>query len=628
MAEPLMMKLPAMRIAWPVPFFLAVLGIAGAGCRTRPPAPRGLVMADMVFDATAAQEKRLDELLRDKDSYLGRIFKTARLNVLLPEKKWTGRVKENGVSRQALFFVDDMRGRCRVKNNGEGKIAFAIFNPRGSRLVYSMYLAKHKSEKLVFRKEFASEQAFSGEIPLDDSRSDFDIVLETRGQGLGAWINPQLVGRKDEPRVFVVIVLDSVRSDHTSLYGYPRRTTPALEKLALDARVFRNAYSTTSWTLPAHVSLFSGRDLLGHGVLGPGDRIQESYPLLAEVFQQNGFVTAAFTGGGFVDDRFGFYRGFQVYSNKPGGIFLKDSSERVLKHFRSFAEACWGEDLFVFLHTYQAHAPYKFPGRFKGAINADLRSNLIGPVNFLSSKRSAWFKPIDPAGRQELLDAYDTAIFYADQTLVDGVVGFLKEKKAYEQATIVVASDHGEEFYDHGGWEHGHSLYNELIRIPLLIKYAKNRRRGTDGSLASIADVPRLLLQGSGLRTDPANFPGIADAERRVLPIALPVSPIIKEIPTRVSFVDGRFHFIYNIIDRQALKIFAPPPRDLPVYEFYERRDARETQNLATGRSPALKQFHDRLASYLRQWRRSRGGQQETDENLRRELKALGYLND
>ena len=172
-----------MKIAWLVLFFPALLGIVGAGCRTRQPAPRGLVMADMVFDATAAQEKRLGELLGDRDSYLGRIFRTGKLNVLLPAKKWTRRVKENGVSRQALFFVDDMRGRCRVKTNGERKIAFSIFNPNGSRLVYSMYFARHKTEKLVFRKEFTSEQAFSGEISLDSTRSDFDIVLETPRAG-------------------------------------------------------------------------------------------------------------------------------------------------------------------------------------------------------------------------------------------------------------------------------------------------------------------------------------------------------------------------------------------------------------------------------------------------------------
>ncbi|MCU0236540.1 MAG: sulfatase [Acidobacteria bacterium] len=610
--------------------FTALLAalLAAGGCRAGDASPRGLVAAGMAFATTAANEARFDELLRDRDSELGRVFRTERINTLLPAAKWTGRVKANGVSRQALFFVDDMRGRCRIPSRGERRFTFTLFNPKGSHLSYSVYFASGGREKQVFRKKFTHEQFFSAEIPLDGSGRDLDIVLETRGQGIGAWINPQLVGRKREPRVFVVIVLDSVRADHTSLYGYPRRTTPALEALARDARVFGNAYSTTSWTLPAHASLFSGRDLLGHGVLGPQDRIREDVPLLAETFQQLGFATAAFTGGGFVDDRFGFHRGFQVYSNKPGGVFLKDSSERVLKHFRSFAEAHWGEDLFVFLHTYQAHAPYKFPGKFKGAVNPGLRFNLIGPVNFLTRKRSAWFKPVAADELQALIDTYDTSIYYADQALVGGVVAFLREKGAYERATIAVASDHGEEFYDHGSWEHGHSLYNELIRIPLLIKYPASRQRGSDDSLTSIADVPRLLLQGSGLRVDPARFPDAPDRGSRVLPVSLPVSPIIKEIPTKVSFVDDRFHFIYNVIDREALAIFDPQPRALPVYEFYERRDLRQTVNLAAGRSPELKRFHERLAAYLRQLRRLPGRQQEIDENLKRELKSLGYLGD
>lgn len=606
--------------------FLALLAVGS--CRAVKASPRGLVAANMAFATTAANEKRLGELLQDRNSELGKVFRTDRINTLLPANKWTGRVKWNGVSRQALFFVDDMRGSCRVKNRGERKFTFSLFNPNGSRLSYSIYFKNHNKEKLVFRKKFTREQSFSGEIAMSGSWPDFEIILETRGQGIGAWINPQFLGLKDEPRVFVVIVLDSVRADHTSLYGYPRPTTPALARLAPDSRIFRNAYSSTSWTLPAHVSLFSGRDLLGHGVLGPHDRIREDYPLLAEVFQQNGFLTAAFTGGGFVDDRFGFHRGFQVYSNKPGAIFLKDSSERVLKHFKNFAEASWGEDLFVFLHTYQAHAPYKFPGQFKGAVNAGLGFNLIGPANFLSSKRSAWFKPVAAGERQALVDTYDTAIYYADQALIAGVVAYLKEKGAYGRATIAVASDHGEEFYDHGSWEHGHSLYNELIRIPLVIKYPESRRSGTDDSLTSIADIPRLLLQGSGLRTDPAYFPEAAGPGKRVLAVSLPVSPIIQEIPTKVSFVDDRFHFIYNIIDRKALEIFDPQPRDLPVYEFYERRDGRETVNLAASRSPALKQFHERLAAYLRRLRQLPGQKQELDENLKRELKSLGYLND
>ena len=369
-------------------------------------------------------------------------------------------------------------------------------------------------------------------------------------------------------------------------------------------------------------------DLAGHRVLGPTDRLGWDYPLLAEVFQKNGFATAAFTGGGFVDDQYGFHRGFEVYSDRSGDVFLTDSAERVLNNFRRFADTVWGEDLFIFLHTYQAHAPYKFPSRFKAAINPDLNDNLLGPDNFLGDKKVECFKELPATVRQVLLDLYDTAIFYADQALVAGVTDYLKEKRAYDEATIAVLSDHGEEFYDHGSWEHGHSLYNELIRIPLVIKFPGKRWRGTDNVLTSIADVPFLLLKDSGLESPQEFLRDGRRQEKRVLSVALPVSPIIKEIPAKVSFVDERFHFIYNMIDRKALDVFDPQPPEPQVYEFYDRRDEGETINLAASRPQALKEFHARLAGYVRRLRAARGREQELDENLRRELKSLGYLND
>ncbi|MCP5048137.1 MAG: sulfatase-like hydrolase/transferase, partial [bacterium] len=169
---------------------------------------------------------------------------------------------------------------------------------------------------------------------------------------LGAWINPRLTVNNKNPKIVVVIVLDTLRRDHTSLYGYSRNTTPTLETLSKDATVFQNAYTTTSWTLPAHVSLFSGKNLAEHGVITPNDRISLQYPLVAEIFQQKGYVTAAFTGGGFIEDSFGFARGFQFYSNIPGRAFSMNSAERVFNHFKNYIAGFWGNDLFIFLHTY------------------------------------------------------------------------------------------------------------------------------------------------------------------------------------------------------------------------------------------------------------------------------------
>jgi|GEM_PF-6903450 len=546
-----------MKLKWKI-ILVGLLLVAGVCCR-RQPVPGGLAASAISIAAPAGAEKRLGEL-RAGDPDLAGVLRTGTINTLLAENPWAGRIRENGVSQQALLFVDDMSARWNLGRSGKRRLAFSIFHPAGSQLSYRVHFESRGRKWLAYELNATRRQLAHGAVDMDPSWKDLRVTLETRGRGIGAWVNPRFIANGKRPRVFVVIVLDSVRADHTSLHGYARDTTPAWAALGRDGRVFRRAYSTSSWTLPAHVSLFSGRDLPDHRVLGPTDRIGEDYPLLAEVFQKNGFATAAFTGGGFVDAQFGFHRGFQVYSNRPGGVFLMDSAERVLSHFRNFAEQHWGENLFVFLHTYQAHAPYKFPSRFKPAINPGLKRNLLGPANFLGDRKSACFRELAAADRQELVDLYDTAIFYADQALVGGVAGFLKEKGAYDEATIAVVSDHGEEFYDHGSWEHGHSLYGELIRVPMVIKFPHGRRRGLDDGLTSIADLPGLLLQSAGLDTPPGFAPAVRRGPTRVLAAALPVSPIIQGIPAKVSFVDDRFHFIHNQIDRRALSLFDPPP--------------------------------------------------------------------
>ncbi len=608
------------------PLLPAVLLLAGGGCR-RQPVPSGLAACALSIAAPAGAEQRLGEL-RAGDPDLAKVMRTGTINTLLAENPWAGRIRENGVSQQALFFVDDMSARWSVGRGGKRRLAFSIFHPQGSQLSYRVHFESQGRKWLAYERNATQRQFFHEAVEVDPSWRDLRVTLETRGRGIGAWVNPRFIADRKKPRVFVVIVLDSVRADHTSLHGYVRDTTPAWAALGRDGRVFSRAYSSSSWTLPAHVSLFSGRDMPDHRVLGPTDHIGEDYPLLAEVFQRNGFTTAAFTGGGFVDAQFGFHRGFQVYSNKPGDVFLMDSAGKVLRHFKDFAEQHWGEDLFVFLHTYQAHAPYKFPSRFKTAINPGLKSNLLGPGNFLGDKRVACFKELASADRRELIDLYDTAIHYADQALVGGVAGFLKEKGAYDQATIAVLSDHGEEFYDHGSWEHGHSLYGELIRIPMVIKFPHGRRRGLDDHLTSIADLPSLLLQAGGLKAPPGFAPAVRRGPTRILAAALPVSPIIKGIPAKVAFVDDRFHFIHNQIDRRASAFFDPPPPELRVHELYDLRDTGQRHDLAAGRPPALKGFHERLAAYLRRLRAARGSGGALDDGLRRELKSLGYLGD
>ncbi len=587
----------------------------------------GLTASGLLFELPENAEKKFEDAVKSRD--LEGIFKREKINFFYTDHSWIGRIKDRGVSHQALFTIDDTKIVYKVGNPDRQRLNFSIYNPTGSKLFYRIYLENKTGKKKLYSGFFNGLKFFSGFVKFDHSfKKDVRLVFETRGKGPGAWVNPRFARKKKNPRIFVCIVLDTLRYDHTSLYGYERKTTPFIDELASDSLVFKRAYSSTSWTLPAHVSLFSGKNLIEHRVTTPENRIPGDVPLVAEVFQKHGFVTAAFTGGGFVDDLYGFHRGFQVYSVLPGRVFHLRSAEMVFNHFKNYIETYWGDDLFVFLHTYQVHAPYKFPPKYVRHFNKDLKVNLKGPGNFIRDKKTGCYAPIEEENRRILLDMYDTAIYYADEALVGGVIGYLKKKGVYDRSMIVVTSDHGEEFYDHGSWEHGHSLYNELIRIPLIIKYPGNREKGVDPSLVSITDIPGTMLKESGLPYDESVFAVPSGDKERVLPVLFPHSPIIKQVPPKVSFVSKDYHFIYNIINPEDIKFFDPPPGSLEIFELYAAEDLKETTNLAKKRSKEMRNFRTRLKTYLRLLRDLEGTKGKLDKKLEKELKSLGYLQD
>lgn len=570
-------------------------------------------------------EERFKHLTEKND--LGKHFKPGRVNSFCQKNPWIGRIKDRDVSYQAIFTIDNSKIICKTTNSNARGLHFSIYHPLNSTLTYSISIVNNLTPKKVFSKSFNHKFFFAGYIPFEkDITGDEKIVFETKGKGLGAWVNARLHTVKQDPKVFLVIVLDTLRCDHTSLYGYHRKTTPFLEKLAADSVVFDHAFSTTSWTLPAHVSLFSGKDLSEHGVVAPIDSISEEYPLVAEIFQMKGFLTAAFTGGGFVEDSYGFYRGFQYYSNEPGNVFSMNSAERVFNHFKNYITRFRGNDLFIFLHTYQMHAPYKAPHPYIEKINKNLEGNLFGVSKFIKHKHEH-YKPLEQAKKQQLIDLYDASILYADEALLGNTMDYLKQEGLYENAMIVVLSDHGEEFYDHGSWEHGHILYNELIKIPLVIKYPSyTNKKEIKEALVSISDIPGMILKEAGFQYDETHFKVQIGESNRVLPVLLPVSPIIKQFLSKVSFISSEYHFIYNQVDQKKLAFFNPPPGNIPVYELYKRNDIKEENNVYKKYFQQVVQFKKRVKSYLDKLKKLKRKQKGLDSDLEKKLKSLGYL--
>jgi arylsulfatase A-like enzyme len=291
----------------------------------------------------------------------------------------------------------------------------------------------------------------------------------------------------------VLIVLDTVRADHLSLYGYPRDTTPALAALARDAVVYRNAIAPDTWTASSHASLFTGVMPSVHGVRYVGAEHSEDgvhalgdgFPVLAERLAGAGWRTGAFIGNdGFLDPVFGLNRGFERYQHKgmlPAG--------NLIATVVPWLQRRQGRAVFLFMNVMDAHEPYAalppydrmFPGHADGV-----------PAKPVPGRAP------DAVTTAHWISQYDGEIRYVDDRLGE-LFSALRAAGRYDGALIVVTADHGELFGEHGRWGHGGAPVRELVHVPLVVKYPGNVRRGVEEPPVSLVDVPSTILALLGL---------------------------------------------------------------------------------------------------------------------------------
>jgi arylsulfatase A-like enzyme len=272
----------------------------------------------------------------------------------------------------------------------------------------------------------------------------------------------------------VFIVVDTLRADHVSLYGYPRATTPQLEAFAHDAVVYENAISPGTWTVPAHAAMFTGMWPSYAGAERvAADRILTT-PIdpraatLAELLQARGFRTAAFVANTtYVARVLGFHRGFDEFFDWKLGAadgvrnalvrWLEPRSDRV----------------FVFANILDPHEPYEPPKpydtRFPGA---DSRYGAQMTSLLLSGVRAT------PEIQAHFVSRYDGEVAFTDEQL-GALFADLKRVGRYDGALVIVTSDHGELLGEHGLAGHGLAPYEQLVRVPLMVKYPRNARAGS-----------------------------------------------------------------------------------------------------------------------------------------------------
>jgi arylsulfatase A-like enzyme len=529
------------------------------GC-SRPPVPVDLLDAgDSLVEAVAAGA--------GKDTVLKRVQQGLRINDLLyrgfPAGP-PGRLRfaldiPKGTRLQAAVAIDprfhDRPGVefvVKVRRDGREEVAWTL-------LVDPIARAEHRAW-----------------VPVDVDLARFagkrrELVLETRGYeqtgeaGRAFWGTPALTVSRQAPLAIIYLV-DTLRADHTGVYGYPRPTTPELDAFAGDAVVFEAAVAHASWTKPSVASILTSQLPGQHRAVQLRDPLDPSQVTLAQRLEAQGFATgAAIANSVIYGEESAFDRGFDVFAGLHGDDDTRSKlvgADVVVDQALAFLRARRGMPTFLYIHTMDPHVPYAPPAPFDRMFEP--HPTETHPAR---DPRTDFKEPLD---RERMIAQYDGDIAFGDREFGR----FVRELKAlglYEDALVVFLADHGEEFLDHGLWLHGRSLFDELIRIPLVVKFPGNRGAGT-----------RVARQVQGIDV----VPTVLEAMRLPLPSGLAGLPLQRalergEAPRPALAEISHRGFVAHGVrteDEKYIRRFSPDDDELL---FDLRRDPREQTSVA-----------------------------------------------
>lgn len=298
------------------------------------------------------------------------------------------------------------------------------------------------------------------------------------------------------PNIFLLNI-DMLRADHVGLYGYPRATTPVIDRLGREGVWFSAARSHAPWTYPSVVSLLSGVHPSSHGATysESGDTyvtttVPSQLPTLATLLQAAGYSTAAFITNPLLKKSSGLDRGFDDFRDEFVGTWKRHSAapwsrssmsaENVHRTVLEWLDARPAEPLFAYIHYIDVHGPYLTPKPF---------GRPEGSVDSATAEKAR----LSGIPRQLAIDLYDGELLHLDR-LIGDFVAALDERGVLANSVVVITADHGEEFGEHGGHGHGHSLFEEMLHVPFLIlrTEAMPYSRRIDMPVAQIDILPTL----------------------------------------------------------------------------------------------------------------------------------------
>jgi arylsulfatase A-like enzyme len=460
----------------------------------------------------------------------------------------------------------------------------------------------------------------------------------------------------------ILIVMDTTRRDHLPFYGYARNTAPQLDGLARESLLFTNAYSPSPWTLPAHASLMTGlypsahgADYNVHATSQPAvNRLQQDFTTLAELLSQYGYRTAGVVGATFCHRFFGIAQGFDYYDDdfrtvthdlhhyavfqvanqwlSLGNFFsrhgyhgIRTAAELNQMVFSWLGEN-YGHPFFLFINYFDPHWPYAppppydllFEGKDERLIidthgsDWNLFAKVINNQHSLTDKE-----------KRHLLSQYDGEIAYLDYH-IGQLLERLKRLNIYDESMIVITADHGESFGEHSLMDHGRALYEELLRIPLIVKYPRSRKiNGTCSSRVSLIDLmPTVLaaleipapdqLQGNVLTEVPDDRRVFAEHYRDRLWIEKFGERFDRDL---IALYSGDFKYIGASHGQHEL--------------YNVSGDPRESHNLVHELPDIAATMHEETEKRLAHFESAKSGKHDllqADDAIKQKLRALGYM--
>ena len=490
--------------------------------------------------------------------------------------------------------IDDEVRRT-VPASPPSRLRYTVDIPARARLTFSLGIpAEHQNqpavefvvkvrqggwEKTVFTELLdpiqrpAHRRWVPAEVDLAPYAGKADLFLETRGYEENAedarrafWGTPAITVEDDAAPLVVIYLVDTLRADHTTPYGYARDTTPELARFAEDAVLFESAVAQASWTKPSVASLFTSLLPGRHRAVQLRDSLDAGHVTLAEMLHNKGYTTGATIANSIIylqgvnfDQGFDFFDGMHGAEKRPSKMVeaagVVDAALRWLDERPGFPT-------FLYVHTVDPHVPYTPPPPFDRMYEPHPAAdhNAVDP-------RVDYREPLD---RDRFVAQYDGEIAYGDREFGRFVRG-LRERGLYDRALIVFMADHGEEFQDHGGWLHGRSVYDELIRIPLIVKFPGQSDAGRRvAQQVQEVDILPTILESQGL---PVPAPPVIAGRplQAVIRGGAPEPPAVAEISHRGYVAHGM-----RTRTDKYVRVFSPAQAEM---YFDLARDPKEQTN-------------------------------------------------